>query len=91
MKMQTVSYVKAHLAEVIDNVREDSEPVLVTQNGTSAVVIQSHEEYERMRNALLLLKLVSLGEREIAAGKGISHEKLFGDLRRRHGLRKRSR
>lgn len=91
MKTQTVSYVKSHLAEVIDGVRERAEPVLVTQNGTGAVVIQSQEEYERTRKALLLLKLISLGEREVAAGKTVSNEKLFSDVRARHKLGKRRR
>jgi prevent-host-death family protein len=91
MKMQTVSYVKAHLAKVIETVREGAEPVLVTQNGTGAVVIQSHESYERVQKALMLLKLISLGESELAAGKGLSTEEVFSAVRARREQRKRRR
>jgi prevent-host-death family protein len=89
MRTQTVSYVKAHLAEIIDSVRESSDPVLVTQNGAGAVVIQDHEDFERTRKALMLLKLISLGERELSKSEGIPHDKLFATLRTRHQARKR--
>jgi prevent-host-death family protein len=81
--------VKAHFAEVIESVRAGHEPLLVTQNGASAVVIQDHESYERMRDALLLFKLIALGERSLSKGKGIPHEKLFAAARSR--LRSRAR
>ena len=87
MRSQPVSHVKAHFAEVINSVRSGGEPVLVTQNGASAVVIQDHESYERTKQALLLLKLIALGERSLAKGKGIPHKKLFADVRRRAKLR----
>jgi prevent-host-death family protein len=83
MRSRPVSYVKAHLAEVIASVREGSEPVMVTQNGANAVVIEDLEAYERTRATLLMLKLVALGEREIARTGGISHQKLFSTVRAR--------
>lgn len=91
MKMQTVSYVKAHLAKVIDAVRDGDEPLLVTQNGSGAVVIQSHEAFERMQKALLLMKLIALGEHELSASKGVSTEEVFAAVRARREQRKRRR
>ena len=46
---QSVSYVKAHFAQVINRVREGGGPIIVTQNGASAAIIQDPETYERMR------------------------------------------
>lgn len=87
MRSEPVSYVKAHFAEVIASVRRGAEPLLVTQNGASAVVIQDHEAFERMQRALLLLKLVALGEREVAARGTIPHRELFATLRARRKAR----
>ena len=87
MRSEPVSYVKAHFAEVIDSVRRGAEPLLVTQNGASAVVIQDHEAFERMQRALLLLKLVALGEREVAARGTIAHKQLFASLKARRKAR----
>lgn len=87
MRSEPVSYVKAHFAEVIASVRRGAEPLLVTQKGASAVVIQDHESFERMQRALLLLKLVALGEREVAAHGAIPHKQLFATLRARQKSR----
>jgi prevent-host-death family protein len=62
IRAQSVSYVKAHLAQVIDQVRDGGGPMIVTQNGAGTVVIQDHESYERTRDALVMLKLVAMGE-----------------------------
>jgi prevent-host-death family protein len=87
MRSVHASYVKAHFAEVIATVRRGAEPLLVTQNGASAVVIQDHEAFGRMRKALLLLKLVALGEREVAAHGTMPHKRVFGTLRSRRKAR----
>lgn len=89
MKSKPVSFVKAHLAEVIATVRKSSEPLVVTQNGASAVVIQDVEAYQRMREALLLLKLVALGEHEIDQKGTVPHDKVFTTVRARLAARKK--
>jgi prevent-host-death family protein len=87
---QSVSYVKAHLAQVIDQVRKGGGPVIVTQNGASAAVIQDPESYERTQQALLMMKLVSMGMEDEARGRTHSHDEVFSAARKRLGaLRKR--
>ena len=80
---QSVSYVKAHLAEVIHEVNASRNPLVVTQNGASTVVIQDHESYQRTRDALMMLKLVAMGEADVAKGRTISHVEVFGSLKKR--------
>ena len=62
---QPVSYVKAHLAEVIDSVRDSRDPVTITQNGSPSVVLVDHKSYQRTRDALAILKLVAMGEHDV--------------------------
>ncbi len=80
---RSVSYVKAHLAEVISEVNASRTPLVVTQNGTGTVVIQDHESYQRTQDALMMLRLVAMSEADIAKGHTISHVKLFGSLKKR--------
>lgn len=80
---QSVSYVKAHLAEVIHEVNASRSPLVVTQNGTSTVVIQDHESYQRTRDALMMLKLVAMGEADVTKGRTFSHAEVFGPLKKR--------
>lgn len=80
---QSVSYVKAHLAEVLDQVRESHDPITVTQNGVPSAVIIDHESYQRTRDALALLKLTAMGEKDVAAGRTIPQKQVFADARAR--------
>lgn len=76
-----VSYVKAHLAEVLDQVRESHGPITVTQNGSPSAVIVDHESYRRTQEALAILKLVAMGEKDVTAGLTIPHKQVFADSR----------
>ncbi len=87
--IQSISYVKAHLAEVIQDLNEGSRPVIITQNGASTAVLQDHASYQRTQDTLAMLKLVAMGEAEIAKGRGLSHAEVFRDLRQRLARRKR--
>ena len=80
---QPVSYVKAHFAEVLDRVRESHDSVTVTQNGVPSAVIVDHESYQRTREALALLKLVAMGEQDVAAGRTIKQGRVFAEARAR--------
>ncbi len=80
---QSVSFVKAHLAEVIHEVNASRNPLVVTQNGASTVVIQDHDSYQRTRDALMMLKLVAMGEADIAKGRTVPQAEAFSSLRKR--------
>ena len=80
MSSQPVSYVKAHLAEVLETVRTTHEPLLITQNGEAAAVLQDLESYERTRKALGLLKLIAMGEADIQAGRVEAQDAVFARL-----------
>ncbi len=78
---QSVSYVKAHLAEVIDSVRGSRDPITITQNGSPSAVIIDHESYQRTRDTLAILKLVAMGEHDVTMGRTVSQTKVIRDAR----------
>ena len=80
---QSVSYVKAHLAKVIDEVQSGRGPVIITQNGATAAVIQDAEEYERTQQALVMLKLAAFAEQNRRQGKVHTHDEVFTAARKR--------
>lgn len=56
-------------AELVKRVRDQRQPMFITQNGRAKVVIQDIESYEQREEALALLKLCLDGERAIAEGR----------------------
>lgn len=68
-RIRPISYVKAHAAEIVRNLREQREPLIITQNGEAKVVMQDIESYEQTQETMALLKILALGNRQIEEGK----------------------
>jgi len=81
--IQPISYVKAHTAELVQQVNETHEPVIVTQNGEPRAVVQDIESYERTRKALMILKLAAQGEAEIRGGRSVDQRTALETIRKR--------
>lgn len=70
--IEPVTVLKTRSAELIRRARETRQPVIITQNGRATAVLQDVESYQRQRQALLLLKVVALGERDLRDGAVLS-------------------
>lgn len=68
-QVKPISYVKAHAAEVLDEIAEQREPLLITQNGEARAVLQDVTSFLETQQSLALLKILALGNLEIAAGQ----------------------
>ena len=68
-QIKTISYLKAHAAEIVRALGERREPLVITQNGEAKAVIQDIDSYERTQETVALLKILALGERQIEAGR----------------------
>ncbi|MFC0227017.1 type II toxin-antitoxin system Phd/YefM family antitoxin [Serratia aquatilis] len=75
MKVETISFVKKNAASL-----DLAEPILVTQNGVPAYVIESFDAHQEKENAIALLKLLTLSEKDRAEGKLFSKEQLLSGL-----------
>jgi prevent-host-death family protein len=78
--IKSVTYLKARAADLLDQINTTHRPVVITQNGEPKGILQDPQSYERMRNAIGLLKLISQGERSIKEGKTKSQQQVFNKL-----------
>jgi prevent-host-death family protein len=74
--LKPISYVKAHITEVVDYVGDSRSPVVITQNGEAKAVLMDIESYEKIIYAINLSKLLHLSEKSAKDGKLIPHEKV---------------
>ncbi|VVE74676.1 antitoxin, Phd family protein [Pandoraea anapnoica] len=68
-QVKPISYLKANAAEVLATLAEQRTPLVITQNGEAKAVLQDVASYEETQEALALLKLLALGNQDVAAGK----------------------
>ncbi len=78
--IKPVTYLKSRASDLLRQINETHRPVVITQNGEPRAVLQDPESYENMRNAIGLLKLISLGEKDIKEGKSKSQEEVFATI-----------
>jgi len=75
--IKPITYLKSRAADLLKQINETHRPVIITQNGEPKAVLQDPKSYENMRNAIGILKLISLGEEDIRAGRVKSQEEAF--------------
>ena len=74
-----VSDFRQGAASLLKRVREEKGPVFLTQRGRAAAVLLSVEEYERREQELEILRALSRGDQEIAAGSGFTLDEVLGE------------
>ncbi len=79
----SLSDFKSDASQWLKRLQEESDAVVLTQNGRASAVVQSYETFQRQQQALLMLKLLAQGEADIAAGRLIPQEEVFATLRER--------
>ncbi|ANE54855.1 type II toxin-antitoxin system Phd/YefM family antitoxin [Methylomonas sp. DH-1] len=84
--IKPISYLKANAAEVIEKLKTDHQPMVITQNGEAAMVVQSVADYEQTQETLALLKMLAQSQQAFAEGKTVSSAEAFARLRERRGL-----
>ncbi|MCP3958513.1 MAG: type II toxin-antitoxin system Phd/YefM family antitoxin [bacterium] len=70
--IEPVTTLKSKSAELVRRARESGQPIIITQNGKATAVLQDVESYERQRKALLLLKYLARGDRDVRQGNLLS-------------------
>ena len=78
--IRPVTYLKSRAADLLKQINDTHRPVIITQNGEPKAVLQDPESYENMRNAIGILKLISMGEEDIKNGNILEQETVFKNI-----------
>jgi prevent-host-death family protein len=68
-QIKPISYLKAHAAEVLQELTDQRQPMIITQNGEAKAVIQDVASYEQTQETLALLKILALGNQQVVQGR----------------------
>ncbi|MDY0871320.1 type II toxin-antitoxin system Phd/YefM family antitoxin [Dongia rigui] len=80
-QVKPISYLKANAAEVLDALAENQQPMIITQNGEAKAVLQDLASYEKTQETLALLKIIALGDAQIARGEIVPARQAIEALR----------
>ena len=78
--IKPISFLKAHAADVIKELNDTHGTMIITQHGEAKAIIQDIDEYERIQEALALLKMMAQGQKELEEGKTIPANEVFKAL-----------
>ena len=79
MNIIPVSDLRKDAAKVLKQLKKLNEPLIITQRGRAAAVMQSVESFEQSEHNKELLLLLAKGEREIEKGEGYSLESVLAE------------
>jgi prevent-host-death family protein len=68
-QIKPISYLKANAAEVLQELADHRQPMVITQNGEARAVLQDVASYEQTQETLALLKILALGNQQLAQGQ----------------------
>lgn len=81
-RVVSVAELRQNAARAVRRVRGSDRPLVVTQQGRATAVFSSVETYERGERERMILRELARGERAIAAGRGISLDRILVDADR---------
>ena len=74
-----VSDLRKDAAKVLKKLRDDKEPIIITQRGRAAAVIIGVEAYEKSEHDKEILRLLAKGEKEIEIGDGYDLDSVLAE------------
>lgn len=83
-QVKPISYLKANAAEVLAHITELREPLVITQNGEAKAVLQDVASFDETQETLALLKILALGNQDVAEGKVKPVAEVVARLRAKH-------
>ena len=78
--IKPISYLKDNAAQIVRDLTESREPLLITQNGESKLVVMDVQSYEDNIQTLAMLKILALGQNQIKGGQHKTIEQAFAEI-----------
>jgi prevent-host-death family protein len=78
--IEPISYLKTNTSDVVKRVQETFEPVGITVNGRVQAVVQDPVSFQKMKDQLTMLRILAIGQHQIAEGNVSDHDALFDRL-----------
>jgi prevent-host-death family protein len=74
MKTELVTTLKRHATSVLNDLKTDKQPILITEHGKPSAYLVDVEQFESLLNKLNLLEGLARGEKAILEGRTVPHE-----------------
>lgn len=75
MKVELVTTLKRQATRILKSVREDKEPVLITEHGMPSAYIVDVDSFNENRERMRLLEGLARGEEAVRQGRVLSQKK----------------
>jgi prevent-host-death family protein len=75
MKTELVTTLKREATKVLKELREQKEPVLITEHGKPSAYLVDVDQFEALQHKISVLETLARGEKAISEGRIISNKK----------------
>jgi prevent-host-death family protein len=79
-QIKPISYLKSNAADIVKEFLINPESIIITQNGEAKMVVMDIGAYEQQQETMALLKLLSLGRKDIQEGNFQSADDFFNEM-----------
>jgi prevent-host-death family protein len=79
-RIKPLDALRARASEIVRELSSSREPLILTENGDARAVLQDVRSYEETRATLALLKILTLGTRQIEEGRVRPVEAVMSEL-----------
>lgn len=81
--IQPLSAFRANAAAIIEQVKKEHRPVVITQHGKGSAVLLDVSYYEEMVDTIEMLQEVNQARNELDNGRGLEHDQVMKTIRKR--------
>ncbi len=83
--IQPLSEFRANAAAMIEKLKKEHRPIVITQHGKSSAVLLNVSDYENMVDTIELLQEINRSRQEIEDKEGVPHNKVIESLKNKLG------
>ncbi len=81
--IKPISYLKSHTADILKRISEKHNSMVITQSGEAKAVLIDIESYQKIMNALGIMRLIAIGEKDVEKGRMIESQKVIDSIRKK--------